>query len=437
MFKKNIKRAAFLLLVAVLIMSFAACGKNDQQSIEDLSDEEVEGIFESLYNDDDSYEKNTKTNNYSFNIFAKDIDLSQYCSVTYSGLNGNAVANLNVNYDALDSLFTQDEMAKIFYKYYSSFEDNPFTEESYYSYADEWSLSALLDFDLAEYYDGLSNGDNIVVNVSSDTDTITIDNIKKYFNINFNQSFIVTVEGIKDGIPVDILSDLEQYIVYEGANGGGFAVLNIPQGYTKEENGFYITENYGFVSIVFNNEEVVNFKPDIISENNGSLKQGDIIKLSAKSYENYMEQYGAVFSPAEKDVIVPNLGNYATDISQLTQANIQDIQEAVLKDCSEYAASDDIFEKLDVYTGTLKPTEVSHTKSTFALLCAVKESSVDFWNGGYSITYRLRSVNDIEIKPDGTLSYAIGETVYETFDTLEELQTYINIDCPYSCVKIG
>ncbi len=67
------------------------------------------------------------------------------------------------------------------------------------------------------------------------------------------------LSGLKEGTAIDILSQLEKYIVYNGANGGAYASMEIPEDFSVEINGFYLTENYGTLSLIKDNVSVLNF----------------------------------------------------------------------------------------------------------------------------------------------------------------------------------
>lgn len=190
--------------------------------------------------------------------FGRDkIDLSKYITVSFESFNG--YGKVDIVEDVYDIVNAVDQTKM---KDYITALDPQFAAE-YYAFGDRVTLYELFDFIPRESYTRLSNGDKVIVDVVVDPMVsdynLTLESISKDLEISFDTVFEYTVSGLKEGTAIDILSQLEKYIVYNGANGGAYASMEIPEDFSVEINGFYLTENYGTLSLIKDNVSVLNF----------------------------------------------------------------------------------------------------------------------------------------------------------------------------------
>lgn len=410
MCKKVSKSICLILAILTIVVFFTSCGneKNNESS------------------------QGNKPVEIGSSFGRNKIDLSKYITVSFESFNG--YGKVDISEDIYDIVNAVDQIKM---KEYITALDPQFAAE-YYAFGDRVTLYELFDFIPRESYTRLSNGDKVIVDVVVDPMVsdynLTLESISKDLEISFDTVFEYTVSGLKEGTAIDILSQLEKYIVYNGANGGAYASMEIPEDFSAEINGFYLTETYGTLSLIKDNVSVLNFHVRV--EPNKNVGEGDIIKIKMDDFNYLLEPYNAFFAELERDVMVPDLGDYITTSEQLTQAQISEIETAVY---NHYVADNEFAEKIEmlgIYTGTLKPTEILETNSPFVLMYTVKTSEPDFWYGGYYERYFSHYIYDIIKNPDGTISYEIGGYYYADFGNNTELESYISDSGKYNFVKI-
>lgn len=242
---------------------------------------------------------------------------------------------------------------------------------------------------------------------------------------------------------VDIFTPIEQYIVYEGVNGSIDAKLELPDGFYFESNGYYFTatSNYGDMSVIHNNETLLDYDYTVGVEDSGS---GDKAVLStriiqdAEGYHRLNEIFitkGLCMIDTYKEVNVPNMGSYVSSFEQLTTEQIESIKlqlDSVYNNENEGVS----YTSKEMYAGNLKPTVSSDGGSTFAVY-AVYRSPYDDFFGEYTEIFTIIPAYDIIVRTDGKIEFR-EPTMFDIEEvyTEVELQEYF-ANCPYSCVKIG
>lgn len=373
--------------------------------------------------------------------FSENIDLSEYIVVSFNGYNGAGRAQVDTSSILLKDIFDEEKVVD-FVNQYNSFEGLD-TEETIRNWIlSEYHFYNLFDFEFVSEKVNLSNGDTVTVKVIVKDgfvdDEISLDDIRSGLGVDFEEEFTFTVSGLKDGIAIDILSDIEQYITYTGANGGGEAEIEIPEGYSKEVTGFYLTQTVSNSSldVVYNNEKLGWISFSIDSEKMGKLSAGDQLTISISTYgDSELEKYNLYFAPIEKQITVPDLGSYITSADELSSQDFEQLKQAIIDgyktgflDSNEYMVLD------DVYAGTLKPQYTNDFKSTLVVYLVAKEEVEFIWES--LISYVAYPIYNIAKAPDGTLLYDFSASGGEDFDTLEELDTYMSEIEEYEFTKI-
>lgn len=402
---KLVKRIISVILVVILVMSTAACGS--EKVNEFVGDIPVVG-----------------------GLVRDKLNLEDYINVTFDGYNGAGRAVIGFNTVAVSTLVDAEKINQLFKK---TIEYGMLPDEYINKMVSYCELSDLIGFELTTEGTNLSNGDMFSVKVVVDQifadSGVTLEELKSILGVDFDEEFTYTVTGLKDGIAIDVLTGIEQYITYIGANGGGQASFSLPDNYYKEVNGFYVSKkDFGGISIVYNNEEIGTVS--IYQENPfaQNLKKGDQIRfyIQSNSQASLAEKYNIFFAPSEIYVIVPDLGDYVTSASQLSDKQIGEMKQAILDDYDEPSWRK-LIPLTDVYAGTLKPQNVNEHKSPFAMFYVMREDSYDIFGEKESDDYQLFAIYDIAINPDGKLIYsATSSWNCESFDTMEELENYVS-----------
>lgn len=313
--------------------------------------------------------------------------------------------------------------------------------EKYYQYEKE--AKDCINVIYSDNNGHLSNGDEIEITVEIDKtllDEIT-ESPKKIVG-GEKATFKYKVSGLFEGTVIDVLSDMEQFLTYSGGNGFGEVYFDVPDTYEKESNGFYIVGSSSWsyqLGIMYNNQLIAEINPQIIDDGaNGSLKQGDVIKLSIENQDGDLTGYNAIFAQSEIEVTVPDLGDYVTSAEQLNVAQLEIIKSGMITAANEKDSFGVTYENLDLYAGNLKPSVESNKKTTFTIFGIIKSTTSDFWNGGYYYNYYLYPAYDVIVKGDGTLVFEINPYSYvASYRTVEEMNTYMSTGADYTFEKIG
>lgn len=173
-------------------------------------------------------------------------------------------------------------------------------------------------------------------------------------------------------VVIDIFKDIEDFIVFDGANGEGMARVVFPEGYYIEKDGYYLIAPEGSssgysLSVIYNNERqgTLRFLCD-----DTNLSEGDTIhiytnytdkKLNKQiDVKKYFESIGYVVPITSQDYVTPNLGNYVKDISELSDVQIESIKNEALKEAKNTPLNSgkEKYVISEMYFGTLKPTAV-------------------------------------------------------------------------------
>lgn len=192
----------------------------------------------------------------------KSVDVTKTLKVKFSGVNGYGTATLSDEYDWIDEVNTGKNKLQLA--------------------QNEELIRDAVDYTL-DKKDHLSNGDEVTVTVK----TKEVEGL----NIKFKGDVVkVKVEGLKEAETFDPFQSAE--IVYDGFAPNGTA---------------YITGGDSSLSYELDKES--------------GLKNGDKITVTVKpsrgSIENYIENYGKVFSPDKKEFTVDGLAAYVTKIDEI------------------------------------------------------------------------------------------------------------------------
>lgn len=430
MFKMNVKRLLSISMVLVILASFAACG--NKKDIEDLSEDEVEEILEEMYGD--QYEEtsiNADNNDGKINI--DDI----ISSVNFNNFNGYGYVFIMM-WGAQDHV--SDEIIKQYVERVA-----PDLAAERYSQGYKYYFNDIVKFEPAEDYNRLSNGDTVIVNaVIADEFAergVTIDSIKQGLDVDFDTQLTYTVSGLmQGGTPIDAFSQIEQFVQYEGGNGKIQAKVVFPENYTFESNGYYFKSSGSFsknsLDVIYNNQQIASLDFEIEQKD---YKSGDtvVIRIDDFEYKNSsLVPYGAFLSDEHKIATVPVVGEYVTDISQLTNEQIDfiknELSNAVKSDSRVSSCTLKNF-----YAATYKPTETTYRNSNFVLVGVYETIYTDFLDGDVT-KYYIQPLFDVIIKADGSIVYDESSWVEtQKFETYAEVEDYINVSGSYICTLIG
>lgn len=346
-------------------------------------------------------------------IFKKTINAEEYIAMEYGKYNGYSSPEIKVDYAALSKQID----AETFNEFVNTLSDELRWEIKMYD-----CMADVFDIELKEDYDNVSNGDKIIVEISIESyleeEGLTLEKICNGLGIKFKNTEIeYTVSGLEEPKQViDIFEDIEQYIVYTGANGNGsigYEQVNIPKDFSKQIGDVYLSKGSytNSIKIIYNNKNLGEISYHIEGK---KLSKGDVIEMTASGPVRALEDYGYVIAATRKNITVPDLGDYLTSAEQLTPTIIEAIKSKIYDE-----EGIDSIDKL--YYSTYKPGVECRFDST-SFIVAMYYSDGWLFNG-----YRIVEIYDIIIKPDGRIvveNYKDGaglyDTIEEAIDALDE-----------------
>lgn len=431
MFKKNLRKVSVLLLAVVILMSFAACGKNENQNIEDLNDSEIEEImdeFEDEYLQEDDITESI--------IDGKISAESIIFNLEFNSFNGYGYVSIGQSWKNLVS----DETLE---GYLNSINPVILSSEAYNGFLDD-----IIEYVPAENYNRLSNGDTVYINAKITDEFavygITVDSLKQGLGIDFDSSLTYTVSNLPEGgTAVDIFTPVVQYIVYEGTNGSITPNIRIPETFSFEGGGYsFVGNGTNGINVIYNNEQVMKYYYRIEGQN---LSSGDefILKtdMTTMNGENctvndVLVTKGLCLTEQEKKVTVPDgNGNYLSSMDQLTPDRIELLKQT-LQTYLQNQKPDESLEFKGIYFAELKPQSTTTFNSKTAVF-AVYSSKYELF-GEPAEDFIVAPAYDVIVEADGSLTCTEEYTALylEEFSSEAEAQDYLN-NGSYTCTKIG
>lgn len=405
MFKKNVKSAVALLMAVLMLISLAACGNGG--------------------------------------VSKKTVDLSSYINVEFTGLNGNVKASVSIDYSGIESAL---------YSAGATTDENGLGVGDYIDYTLDKSTK-------------LSNGDKILVTLTTMDESIDIYDLQDSMGVSFNTTYEFEVSGLAEGTPIDVFGTVDQHIVYSGSNGNGRATVVLPEDYSYETNGYYFKKGYkdNEVIVVSDNQEIAkleySMKTRSADEEEELLSAGTVYELCVYQYDYDGRSYtedddGYCYLPIDeelankglyvgakfKNITTPDLGSYVTDKSKLTQADIDNFKNIITNDIYERLGPDYSVVFGDFYFGKIKPTATAEEGSKNILVATYMYSTTTIL-GSVVETYTTTTYDSLIIKNGASLSYNLANAYRcETFlvtESFEELEQELYLNNNYTFEKIG
>lgn len=348
---------------------------------------------------------------------AQKISIDEYCIINVEGYDGYGTASIDIDDARLNALVESDKMAT----YIKSLSDDIFTMEM----ASYYKLTDLIEFNILEDNDNFSNGDVVTVKVEvSDilsTYGETLESMEKGLGISIADTTIeVIVEGLEEAKVLDVMSVAEEYIVYEGANGGAEASVKFPADFACEIDGITLANRWGNTSntlaIIQNHTELkqISFRceyDDYLSENQVYTLYLDDDYTRGNDVNIEVGDTGYIIN-TEKEIVVPELGDYIRTTDELTPEFKSALDTAI----AEYIKTDN-YTINDYYWGTLKSssTKANVAKDEYHIFVYVS------YQGFFGTSYKLCETDEMIKLSDGTYKFTVyGETLWGTEEILDD-----------------
>lgn len=314
---------------------------------------------------------------------SNEVNLTDYVSVKFTGVDGQGKATCNVNTAGLEQALAGDNDGEI-------------------SLEEFKKLGWITQFEMGLTYDldkdsKLSNGDIVTVTMKyneklAKDNKVKVTGDKKEFK----------VEGLKEVIEVDAFAkdifDTDTGVVLEYKGGAPTASLSIKNKCTSEP------------------ESRITYKADKVSD----ISNGDKIKITAELPSSVANK-GYVLKEAEKTITVEGLDTRVTNLSQLNEADRKEIENK-LQDFFKASAANRIeFHSRDKVNKTLW----GDTSSTYIY------NNLTFLNDEYKIKHKDLTVIpftvDIEMKNLGWWERPMDGVTEKTFNNAYGYITISNL----------
>ncbi len=386
------KAILVVILITLTILIATSCGANDGK--------------ETIGNDNQ---------NEAGQNSAVTVDFAKLVNVDFGKYDGYSTPTATVNYDYLESLVLEDVMNSAFtegYPYYVS-------DHIYKS-----GLSKLFYTKFDKDYNNIKNGDKITVQLLLNSSFleagISISDVERELNIDINDfSKEYIVSGLEEPKNVvDLLADVEDFIVYDGADDKVTASIVIPDNYSKQFGDIYVSGSVFSLNIIHENTKI---GTAWLEGDREDLKEGDTfdIYIDSNSFceeRQKLDELGYFVPTLRKTITVPDLGKYLTSADDITPEILNVIKETI----NTESEPDEICE---ILYGKYKPGIECRDKSTSFIVAIVKQKGMYI---GYN--YGIDEMRDIIIKPDGSISCTFKESKVHSKDTFEQAKEKLDYD---------
>ena len=327
---------------------------------------------------------------------ATKIDISEYVNVSYTGINGRALATVDVDFDALENIVLGEGGENI--------------DKIYQLAALEESVKCKLSKD-----EELSNGDSINITIKWNEDTAKKCGVKLT-----GSEKTIKVSGLEEGKIVDLFSDIE--IDFSGV---------APEAKASVRN----TSRDSYVSSIYYSVE-----PAV------DIANGDEIIVTANCDVAAAERKGYIINETEKKYTVEGIDEYIISYEGIDEetrtkmdAQARDIIEAKLADKYEYVSymypnkyyfSEEDQEIIDIklnraYFFCLKDGLKSDSFGTVrnSVFLVYEVSAIDSRSPEGKTTYFPVYFSDFIKRDTGNLDVSVtnARISYDTYDTLDDL----------------
>lgn len=362
------RKCIILIMTICMLFSLVGCGADTGTS-----------------NNDSKKDENSSKHN---------ISLKEYAGVNVEGYNGCGEIVLAIDEEEINKLVEQEKIDE----YIESISRGEF-------WLGEVSLYDLIDFDIVGETSGLSNGDDVKIVMDADSELKflgeSLESMQKALKINFAETeFQIKVSGLKEAKVLDVMSFVDEYVVYNGANGGATAWIEFPKEFVYEKEGFSIVKGTFTNSLVIvkNHKNIASMSYSCGTKND--LSEGDELTISVECDDIELGDTGYIIN-TEKTIKVPNLGNYLSAKEELNPKLKQTLDEEVIKEVDR-----DNLVICKYYFGTLKESATSNNIKADECRIFVLAS---FENSLYGTIYRWCSTSAVIQLPDGSYKFSINE----------------------------
>ncbi len=231
------------------------------------------------------------------------VDMKDYITVTFTGLDSKGTASMTVDYNALAKVANITSNKK----------SNSELSNMIYMLGEEWVKFELLNEGIEctlENAKELSNGDKVTVKVTAD------DDVCKQLNIKVkNQTLTFKVEGLTKVTNFDAFADIE--VRFDGISPQGTATL------------------------INNSRDEACMSYTYSLDVNSGLSNGDTVTvtISENVIDRMAEQTGKAPEVLSKQFTVSGLSTYVTELSQISDEAMKSMQKEAEDSINAYVAN--------------------------------------------------------------------------------------------------
>lgn len=319
----------------------------------------------------------------------KAINLRDYVTITYSGIDGKGTAYVSVDYESMAS-------ASLSSKEKSQIENGDITSVSTWQtaaagwgalYTKQSVLSSAITCTLEDQPDGLSNGDTVTVQVDIDKDALKEVGIKVK-----GKDFTDTVSGLIEVQNIDAFADIS--VQFSGMAPNGKA------------------------RVINNSRDAACMQYEYELDKSEGLSNGDTVTVTISDYylDDIAEQTGEAPAEMQKTYTVSGLSGYVTKLNQISNTALeqmkQEADEIIREKAAKYCWGEESltnWQYLGNFLQVAKPNGLTSYNNCFYLTYKMSYRN-DFRGANYTLDYYDCIIfHDVTLEGDGTLDWDRGE----------------------------
>ncbi len=422
--KKSIRNAlAIVLCVITVILSLCSCSSD--KTPESNTSENGNSAVETVGNG-----KKLSINDYVTVNFKS---MSSEIETLYSGY---VYPELEVDYEKL-----ADDIGKKGAKnYYKVICDHDNESAEYYADMFDGTIAdTIFDFELKENNRNLYNGDTVTVVLDAGLSD-TLEETVSALGISIEKEINVTVSGLTEAKKINLMGDPEKYITYKGANGNNKVNFDYSSAEEKTDlgEGFFLKPIMNGFEVIHENESIGTYAYYFVStDENGKVesytsiydvKEGDVLSIKIDSGSSlFFNLIKLGYVPAEnnREITVPDLGEYITSKEQLSSEEIETIRQALFTKLSEKYSNVEI---ASAHFATIQPGEECKPE---------EKAEIHFVCGKVLIlskSFSCYRVNGIAKNKAGEIKYEIVSSDYGYAGSAAEIES--SLDASYTYEKL-
>ncbi|MBQ4353632.1 MAG: hypothetical protein IJC71_01930 [Clostridia bacterium] len=269
-------------------------------------------------------------------------------------------------------------------------------------------LTACADNEQSLEYGGIS--------VSYSDESIRVEYDDKSYDITEREKTTESEMAVQTYDPekvIDLFADVQNWLTYDGADGKGIVTVDLPEGYVREVDGYYLRSETGIyynpylddVDVIYDNAYLGTIRYGI--KNNDNLSSGDTFEVITACYskesfgdtitfEDIFSETGHVVLTDKKTYTFPSRGTYLSADSTWTEDDfnviinyINQCMKENFKGVPGGVGTNAEFSLLEIHEGIIQAGQIAEYGKKIIITVTYSESPTSRDDYVYTILYDL------------------------------------------------